>query len=299
MVSQSLPRARKEYELLLFSALFDFHRMMSLVEQMRKMVKKAVSFNEETLPFLESLAPVFSEWQSVADKFRPQLTKLLLSNEPSILKQRLTAACKYFVPMQEKLAQQIAAHPCRSKNKADASDFEPLMNDLFLGLHEKIHLMRSLLKTDSPSSESLLQARNTFVAPMSELQPIMEKPAKKTKKPKESNARKLTTPRRPAKNEIKPDDMNDLAVEAMIHDMLEAGKPSPYLLDFIKMMRQKRTPVESSDGTNHAGKPWKVEDDLLLRELFFKGTSVSQLAQEFSRTTGAIRSRLKKLGLVE
>lgn len=298
-VSQTLPKARKEYELLLFSALFDFRRMMSLIEQMRKIARKAVSFNEETLPFLESLAPVFSEWQSVADKFRPQLTKLLISNEPVLLKQRLTAASQYFVPMQEKLAQQVVAHPCRSKNKADVSDFEPLMNDLFLGLHEKIHLMRSLLMTDAPSSESLLQARNTFVAPMSELQPIMEKAPKKTKKPKESNARKLTTPRHPAKNEIKPDDMNDLAVEAMIHDMLEVGKSSPYLLDFIKMMRQKRTPVESSDGTNHAGKPWKVEDDLLLRELFFKGTSVSQLAQEFSRTTGAIRSRLKKLGLVE
>ena len=298
--NQALPRARKEYEILLFNALFDFHRAMSLVEQMRKIAQKAVSFNTETLPFLEQLAPTFSEWQLVADKFRPQLTKLLISNNPAMLKQRLNAASRYFVPMLEKVAQQVAEHPCRSKNKADVSDFEPLMNDLFLGLHEKIHLMHSLEKTETPSAESLLQARNTFIAPMSELQPIMEKPAKKTK----GEGRKAKdTPKRPmkgpAKNEIKPDAVDDLAVEAMIHDMLEEGKPSPYLLDFIKMMKQKRTPTGQTDGTNYAGKPWKVEDDLHLRELFLEGTTVAQLAQEFSRTQGAIRSRLKKLGLVE
>ena len=299
-ISQALPKARKEYEILLFNALFDFHRMMSLVEQMRKIARKAVSFNDETLPFLEQLAPTFIEWQTVADKFRPQLTKLLISNEPSLLKQRLTAASQYFVPMLEKVSEHVATHPCRSKNKADVSDFEPLMNDLFLGLHEKIHLMRSLMTTDVASSESLLKARNTFAAPMSELQPVMEKPAKKSRKTAASKgeSRKPNNPKRPAKNEIRPDAIDDLAVEAMIHDMLEEGKPSSYLLDFIKMMRQKRTPVDLSDGTNYAGKPWKMEDDLRLRELFMEGTTVARMAQEFGRTQGAIRSRLKKLGLV-
>jgi hypothetical protein len=42
-----------------------------------------------------------------------------------------------------------------------------------------------------------------------------------------------------------------------------------------------------------------VEDDLRLRELFQEGTPIAQLAKEFGRTNGAIRSRLKKLGLVE
>jgi len=241
-VSQTLPKARKEYEILLFNALFDFHRMMSLVEQMRKIAKKAVSFNDETLPYLEQLAPIFTEWQTVADKFRPQLTKLLLSNDPSMLKQRLTAASQYFAPMLEKVAGQVADHPCRSKNKADVSDFEPLMNDLFLGLHEKIHLMRSLEEAETPSSESLLQARNTFAAPMSELQPIMEKPKKVTKGQGTKSQRKAQRNKvQDAKNEIRPDAVDDLAVEAMIHDMLEEGKPSPALLDFIKMMQLKLT----------------------------------------------------------
>jgi len=183
-VNQALPKARKEYELQLFSALFDFHRTLTLVDQMRKVAVTKVSFNDETVPFLEELTPKFSEWQSVADKFRPQLTRLLLSADKQQLKERLDAASYYFLPLLGLVAVKVANHPCRSKNKADVSDFEPLLSDLFLTLHEKIHLMQSLIKTDEPSSESLLQARNDFVAPMAELQPVMEKPAKKTKTPK-------------------------------------------------------------------------------------------------------------------
>ena len=231
-VNQALPQARKEYEIQLFSALFDFHRTLSLVGQMRKLAASKVSFNAETVPFLDTLQPVFTEWQTVADKFRPQLTKLLLSADKTRLRERLQAACSYFVPLMKPVVQRIADHPCRSKNKADVSDFEPLLSDLFLVLHEKIHLMQSL-RTAAPSSESLLQARNTFVAPMDDLQSLMEKPKKKEPKPKTQKP-----PKAPAKNVIRPDAIDDMAVEAMIHDMLEEGEPSPYLLDFIKMMRK-------------------------------------------------------------
>lgn len=187
-IQQALPTARKEYEIQLFSALFDFHRTLSLVDQMRKMAASKVSFNAECLPFLDALQPVFTEWQSIADKFRPQLTKLLLNGDRSLLRERLHAACGYFVPLMQPVAQKIADHPCRCKNKADAKDFEPLLSDLFLGLHEKIHLMQALIKTDEPSSESLLQARNTFVAPMEELLPLGGN-KKKAKTPSNSPSR--------------------------------------------------------------------------------------------------------------
>ena len=307
-IKQALPTARKEYEIQLFSALFDFHRTHSLVDQMRKMVASKVSFNEESLPFLEGLQPIFSEWQSIAEKFRPQLTKLLLNGDKSLLRERLHAACGYFVPLMQPVAQKIADHPCRCKNQADAKDFEPLLSDLFLVLHEKIHLMQALIKTDEPSSESLLQARNTFVAPMEELQPVIgnkkkaknlsNSPSRGEKKPQEKDKGTMyNVQRKAAKNEYKGSDLDDMAVEAMIHDMLAEGKPSEYLLDFIKMMRQKRT--QEVPETSQAGARWMVEDDMRLRELFQEGTPIAQLAKDFNRTYGAIRSRLKKLGLVE
>ena len=308
-VNQALPTARKEYEIQLFSALFDFHRTLSLIDQMRRMSASKVSFNAETLPFLEGLQPVFTEWQSIADKFRPQLTKLLLSADKTRLRERLHAACGYFVPLMEPVAQKIADHPCRSKNKADVSDFEPLLSDLFLVLHEKMHLMQSLLQTDFPSSESLLQARNTFVAPMDDLQPLMEKPGASSrrngksglrlegKSPERTPNKTPKQPKTPAKNEYKGSALDDMAVEAMIHDMLEEGKPSSYLLDFVKMMRKK--PAQDKPAASQAGARWTTEDDLRLRELFQEGTPITQLARDFNRTYGAIRARLKKLGLIE
>jgi hypothetical protein len=173
-----------------------------------------------------------------------------------------------------------------------------------------MHLMQSLLQTDLPSSESLLQARNTFVAPMDDLQPLMEE--RKSRKTK-VESRKTVSPKTPvqkktpAQNEIRPDTLDDMAVEAMIHDMLEEGKPSSYLLDFIKMMRKKPAqdkpsqdkPTTSSSSASQAGERWMVEDDLRLRELFQEGTPIAQLARDFNRTYGAIRARLKKLGLIE
>ena len=293
-IHQALPTARKEYEIQLFSALFDYHRMLSLVDQMRKMAASKVSFNEESLPFLEGLQPVFTEWQTIAEKFRPQLTKLLLSGDKTLLRERLHAACGYFVPLMQPVAQKIANHPCRCKNKADAMDFEPLLSDLFLVLHEKIHLMQSLLKTDDPSSESLLQARNTFVAPMEDLQPVI---GNKKKVTKGQSTKVPSTKGKAANSEYKGSDFDDMAVEAMIHDMLDKGTPSPFLLDFIKKLRQKR--AQEVPETSQAGARWMVEDDLRLRELFQEGTPIAQLAKEFNRTYGSIRARLKKLRLIE
>ncbi len=298
-VNQELPKARKEYEVQLFSALFDFHRTLSLVDQMRKVAAKAVSFNEETLPWLDDLQPVFSDWQTIAEKFRPQLTKLLLHGDKTVLRGRLQAACQYFLPLMEPVAQRVANHPCRSKNKGDVSDFEPLLNDLFLVLHEKMHLMQSILKTDEPSSESLLQARNNFVAPMADLQPLMEKPKKGTKgrSTKDKGVKTIKPVKAPTKNEYKGSALDDMAVEAMIHDMLVEGKPSPFLLDFIKMVKQRRNPAPEPQ--QRFGERWMVEDDLRLRERFLEGTTIAQLAKEFNRTQGAIKARLKKFGLIE
>ncbi|MDP1721789.1 MAG: PIF1 family DEAD/DEAH box helicase [Candidatus Gottesmanbacteria bacterium] len=48
---------------------------------------------------------------------------------------------------------------------------------------------------------------------------------------------------------------------------------------------------------SNAYRPWDTEQDEKLQELFAKGSSVVHLMQAFNRTSGAIRSRLIKLGL--
>ena len=226
-VSQTLPQARKEYELQLFSALFDFRRIISLVEQLRQKCKQAVSFSAETVPFLESLTPRFTEWQTVADKFQPQLSRLLLSGDRQRLLERVQAAANYFLPKLALAAVDVAKHPCRSKNKADASDFETLLNELFLSLHQKMHLMKSLIRTDQPSVQSLLQARCTFSAPVGELHPVLDKPARKsaTKSAGSKSLRPASSPLQAGERWSVADDWQLVALAkqgASIADMMQA-----------------------------------------------------------------------------
>ena len=49
----------------------------------------------------------------------------------------------------------------------------------------------------------------------------------------------------------------------------------------------------------NAGKPWTEEDDALLAELYKSGSSVKELKERFKRTSGSIRSRLERLGLIQ
>jgi hypothetical protein len=47
----------------------------------------------------------------------------------------------------------------------------------------------------------------------------------------------------------------------------------------------------------NAYKPWTADDDALLLELHRAGRTLSELAEQFGRHKGGIRSRLNKLGL--
>ena len=49
----------------------------------------------------------------------------------------------------------------------------------------------------------------------------------------------------------------------------------------------------------NAGKPWTEDDDALLAELYKSGSSVKELKERFKRTSGSIRSRLERLGLIQ
>lgn len=49
----------------------------------------------------------------------------------------------------------------------------------------------------------------------------------------------------------------------------------------------------------NAGQPWSTEDDQRLVDLFDSGTKVKDLADNFGRTSGAITSRLARLGRLE
>ena len=102
--------------------------------------------------------------------------------------------------------------------------------------------MQVLEKDDAPSADTLLQARNGFEAPMSDLQAVLEKHAKKATK---RNAKasfpvtKSTAAPLPVTHSPVPEP-DDAALETMIHDFLQQGRPSSVLLDFVRKLREKK-----------------------------------------------------------
>jgi len=68
-----------------------------------------------------------------------------------------------------------------------------------------------------------------------------------------------------------------------------------------KNMEQKKTctvaEIRLSDA--RAYKKWTAAEDLELSNNYKKGFSIIQLAEKHKRRTGAIRSRLRKLGLIQ
>ena len=176
---QRLPNARMEYRLQLFNSLFDLSRTNNLITQLQNKVAESVSFNPQTRPFLNQLQERCTPLLPVTDKFRAQLTKILLAGNVPLLHQRLTAAAGYFSPILNEIADNISHHPCRCKNKADAEDFQILITDLYLSVTLALHLIDAVAQ--NAATEHFLEEKSRFCAPAMNVTNIVEQPPKKQK----------------------------------------------------------------------------------------------------------------------
>ncbi len=84
--------------------------------------------------------------------------------------------------------------------------------------------------------------------------------------------------------------------EVLEQDTLFRTQSQSTLSDVATSM-QTQSPLKTSPKKSY--RPWDEEQDAELRELYQGGVSIPNLAKEFSRTSGSIRSRLKKLSLSE
>lgn len=74
-----------------------------------------------------------------------------------------------------------------------------------------------------------------------------------------------------------------------------------YALDSIKNTTHTINTFNISDKPvqERVGKPWSEQEDQELKEAFQQGQKIDDLSKKHQRTSGAIRSRLVKLGLLE
>ena len=189
--------AQKEYQMHLFSGLYDIKRLLTMIEQLQKHVAKCVSFNTETVLFLDNLKRQVSDLVEVSDKFQRQLAKIISGSSQDYLQQRLGAAAGYFVPKMQELADKVSEHPCRCKNKADASDFDTMISDLYLVLSQKVALMQAVSR--EASTEAYLQAKSMFVAAPMQTPSAFDKPETKASKKAKSESQKKPKPKKEPK----------------------------------------------------------------------------------------------------
>jgi hypothetical protein len=71
-------------------------------------------------------------------------------------------------------------------------------------------------------------------------------------------------------------------------------------MDFVGLKSQRKAPSLDEIRKTHprAYEPWRSEEEGALRAKFQSGLKIKQLADIFERQPGAIRSRLRKLGLM-
>ena len=72
--------------------------------------------------------------------------------------------------------------------------------------------------------------------------------------------------------------------------------------DVVRALYTAAEVLEKSRKRNmpeNAGKPWSVEDDEKLREMFYNGTLKKDMCKYFGRTSGSISARLVRMGLIK
>lgn len=183
-VKESLETAQLEYRLQLFNDLFDFRRPVNLIAQLRQQATETVSFNTATLPFLTAMQQALDRLVPIGEQFQKQLFQILASStyDNHYISQRLQAADNYFAPHLQDICRQLDNMPCRCRNKTDAADFLRVTADLFLTLHQKLHIMQALAL--QPTTEQYLAAKTAFVSPSFSLTSILDKKTKSGNKKK-------------------------------------------------------------------------------------------------------------------
>ncbi|MBR1786892.1 MAG: HRDC domain-containing protein [Paludibacteraceae bacterium] len=348
-----LGSATKEYQLQLFSGIYDVNNLLTMVEQLQRHVAKCVSFNAETQPFLDELKRQILEMADVSDKFQKQLTKIIYSDRNDIyascdadgdvrapsgyLQHRMMAAAGYFAPRVQNWADIVSRHPCRCKNKADASDFDTIINDLYLMLAQKAALMQAVAK--EPTTDAYLTTKSKFVATPMQTQSVFGKPVKnKTKEAKVANSneqqedKKLFERLRQLRLLIAKEDNVPAYIvfsDKTLHE-LATYKPTTlstfeqvngvgkkkiesygerFVMSICEYLNKSYTRQDAVSNTEQtymqeqkdkyekAYAKWTLEEEQHLTEMKQSGFSIKTLVEVLKRNKGGIISRLRKLGL--
>lgn len=167
-LQQQLKDARLEYKQKILLQLFDFSDAIKNCNDLIVCTQEhAVSFNAETVSWLNDLQTRMEALQEIAKKFQAQLQHLL-NQFPSpetdaALQQRIGAAAQYFSTHLKNLLDHLHNSPAIADSKLHALEYNEYLKQIFSVLAMKHHLMTA--SKDGFSIEIFQEQKNKFIVP--------------------------------------------------------------------------------------------------------------------------------------
>ncbi len=138
-LKEELIIARKQYQLSVLVATFDFSEVMSNCKDLSAyLLEHDSSFNSEAIPWTDELFNKLQSLQETAAKFQLQLQYLFQqpsSPEENIpLQERIAAAANYFAPAINSTIQFILQSPAVTDSRLNAKEYNEIIKEVFAAL---------------------------------------------------------------------------------------------------------------------------------------------------------------------
>jgi hypothetical protein len=163
-----LQEGKHRYQSALLTNLFDLTNISQAFSNVFSVIQEhASSFNEETLPWIQSLQQNLENLNEVGNKFKLQLSQILqqqiLPEQNLSVQERIKAASVYFSNGLQKIVQEIAVSPAVTDSRQYAMAFNEEMKEFHSTLSFQLYQIECC--KNGFHAEALRQYKSNFVLP--------------------------------------------------------------------------------------------------------------------------------------
>jgi hypothetical protein len=167
-LKHELDQSKKQYQQNILIVLFDLTNAVKQCAAIHVTVKdNAAAFNAELLQWITDVENKITALQTVAEKFRSQLTRLFISDAlpeaDDVVVKRAADAAGYFIKQLDEIIDYIKQSPAVTDSRQHAKAYNDALKELFVLLAEKKHLLNSCLPKFSISN--YYTQKKNFVVP--------------------------------------------------------------------------------------------------------------------------------------
>ncbi len=165
-IINELDLAKNKFRTSLLLQLYNFSSLCNDAQSWLNITKgEEPSFNEETIPFAESIFKQLNEIENVAEKFRVQLERIVSREivDTEFLSERLNSSSDYFAEKLDYLMASLKRSPATTDSKAVAKSYDESLSMIYNSAALKMHMIKHT--ACNFSVETYYSARNSFIKP--------------------------------------------------------------------------------------------------------------------------------------